>query len=323
MSSIKSDLPELTNRITWWVIATMACTLAASYLAAGLSLDVSGAWPILLVIPACLSISLYYRYYRVDLYISVGAETSVQLMLIVLLGTLLSFVAATANLPYRDAALFQIDRWIGFDWKAYLDFFNTHYVIWRIIHVAYLSIHFQPLLVIAALVATRHFVRLQQFILATALALCITVAIFIFTPAVANYAYLGLQRSDFADLYPGCAFEHVRHLEALRNATTHIVRLSDLDGLIIFPSFHAVTAFLFAWALWPIRQLRWPAFTLNVLMIAGTPIDGAHYAVDIVGGCAIAILTILGVAYVPLLDRAWPRKISPAILDNRQLSSQA
>jgi hypothetical protein len=309
--------PKTMNRLIWLVIAAMLGTLYVSYRWAGLSLDVTHRWPVLLLIPACLCLSFYYRYYRIDPYISAGTEFSAQLLIILLTGTLLSFAAATADFPYRDDILFHLDQELGFDWRAYLDFFNTHYIVGRTIHFIYFTIHVQPVLIGIALLWTRRFVRLQQFVLTVAIALCLTIAIFILTPAVANYAHLGLQRADFGNLAPSCAFEHIRHLESLRRGTTHVVKLDDLEGLIIFPSFHAVAAVLFCWAIWPVRRLRWFFGPINLLMLVATPVDGAHYAVDLLGGAAVAGFAIALTTYMTRVVCA--RSIAqPVILNEAQ-----
>ena len=41
-------------------------------------------------------------------------------------------------------------------------------------------------------------------------------------------------------------------------------------------------------ALWPIARLRWPVLILNNAMLVATPIDGAHYLVDVLAGVVIA-----------------------------------
>src|SRR4051812_44149369 len=45
-----------------------------------------------------------------------------QLQVLLLLGTPLSYVAASANLPLQDATLAAFDRSLGLDWCAYYDF---------------------------------------------------------------------------------------------------------------------------------------------------------------------------------------------------------
>ena len=40
------------------------------------------------------------------------------------------------------------------------------------------------------------------------------------------------------------------------------------------------------------RWLRWWAVALNALLIASTPIDGAHYAIDLIAGAILAVVAI-------------------------------
>ncbi|MEH6951944.1 phosphatase PAP2 family protein [Nitrobacter sp. NHB1] len=274
------------------IILAMIGALAVSYWAAGLSLDLQSGWKILIVIPVCLSVAWYYRYRRVDPWIATGAESAAQFTLILLLGTLLSYAAAAPAFPYRDAELYAADRILHFDWRSYLAFFNAHPALGYIGNIVYFSMKLQIPIVLIVLLATSRIAKLQQFIIATAASLIITLAIFTFVPAVAYYAYLGIQPSDFANLHPSTPYAHIRHLEGIRNGLVHVVRFNDLEGLITFPSFHTVSALLYIWAQWPIRCLRWPAVALNLLMVASTPIDGAHYAIDIIGGIGVAIIAI-------------------------------
>lgn len=294
---MSSDTPDLTafapaNRIIWLLIAAMAVGLAVSYWAAGLSLDLWSGWQILILLPLCFLVAWYYRYRRIDPWISAGAGAAAQLTLILLLGTLLSYAAAAPAFPYRDAELYAADRALGFDWRSYLAFFNAHPIAGSIGNIAYFSMKLQIPLILIVLVATSRIVKLQQFVIATAASLAITLAVFVFVPAVAYYAYLGIHPSDFSNLTPSTPYAHIRHLEEIRSGLVRVVRFNDLEGLITFPSFHTVSALLYAWALWPIRRLRWPAVVVNVLMIASTPIDGAHYAIDIIGGIVVAIVAI-------------------------------
>ena len=61
-----------------------------------------------------------------------------------------------------------------------------------------------------------------------------------------------------------------------------------MEGLIAFPSYHTANAILFVWALWPLRLLRPVMLALNALLIASTPLAGAHYLVDLIGGALVA-----------------------------------
>ena len=78
----------------------------------------------------------------------------------------------------------------------------------------------------------------------------------------------------------------------LRPGTLHSVKLDNLEGLITFPSFHTTGALMFIWAFRSVPFLRGPAVALNISLILATPIDGAHYFIDLVGGATVAFAAI-------------------------------
>ncbi len=63
-------------------------------------------------------------------------------------------------------------------------------------------------------------------------------------------------------------------------------------GILTFPSVHAAVAMLCAWAMWPIRPLRYPFLLLNILMTVSAVSHAGHYLADIIAGIGIAAATI-------------------------------
>jgi membrane-associated phospholipid phosphatase len=61
--------------------------------------------------------------------------------------------------------------------------------------------------------------------------------------------------------------------------------------VITFPSLHAALAMIITAAVWPVRFLRWPIVVLNAAMLVATPVDGAHYLIDVLAGIAVAALS--------------------------------
>jgi membrane-associated phospholipid phosphatase len=112
-------------------------------------------------------------------------------------------------------------------------------------------------------------------------------------PAMAMYVHLGLQPADFPNLSPAAAYVHVEHIHGLRDGTLRALNLSAAEGIITFPSYHAALAIIFLVGFWSVPLLRWPGVALNLALLAGTPIDGGHYFVDLGAGIAIALVSIL------------------------------
>jgi membrane-associated phospholipid phosphatase len=98
----------------------------------------------------------------------------------------------------------------------------------------------------------------------------------------------------------------VRDLGPVRDGRLRVLDLFGLAGIVTFPSFHATSAALYAWALWPVRWFRPIAILANAAMLASTPIDGGHYFVDLVAGIAVAVAAVVAARAVSrrLLRRA-------------------
>jgi membrane-associated phospholipid phosphatase len=210
-----------------------------------------------------------------------------------MLGMLLAYPLAASAFPLRDADLNAVDLWLGLDWRAFLQIFNAHPLVGLVGKVAYWSMGVQALFVIVALVASSNFLRLHQYIIAVAIGLVTTVVIFTFMPATGTYSYLHIAPEDYANVSPTVTFGPFRHLQAIRSGNSFLVTADDLEGLVAFPSFHTVCSLLYTWALFPLRNLRWPVASLNALVIAAAPIEGAHYFIDLIGGGVVAFAAII------------------------------
>ncbi|HMF05680.1 MAG TPA: phosphatase PAP2 family protein [Methylocella sp.] len=62
-------------------------------------------------------------------------------------------------------------------------------------------------------------------------------------------------------------------------------------GLIGFPSFHTVMAFLTVQAAWKIPFAGLAALAGNILVLLAIPADGGHHFVDIAGGFFVALVS--------------------------------
>jgi membrane-associated phospholipid phosphatase len=256
--------------------------------ASGLSVDLKSNPILLLSAGGYAAATLFYRNIRVDERLSQVLVTVAQLLLILLFGLLCSYAAAVTAMPYRDAQLLAIDQWLGFDRASYLRLFTDSAWKIRVSNAVYLSMLPQLALVPLCLFVTNRMEHLQRFVAAYGIALMATVAIFILVPAVGAFVYFDLTPAQYAAL-PLDVYTPARTLDALRSGGLRMIRLDNLEGLIAFPSFHTAAAMLYAWALWPIRSIRWPIAALNLAIISTTPVCGAHYAIDVIAGAAVAL----------------------------------
>ena len=215
-----------------------------------------------------------------------------QIVLITVLMPPLTYVAAATDLPLRDAELLALDRALGLDWAAYVAFVNDHPVLSGWLDYGYGMIRWPLFAIPVVLTAARHYGRLQNFTLAFALALIATTIVSALVPAVGVYQQIGLDPGVLTHIDPQAYLDQVRDLEPVRTGALRQIDLFALAGIVTFPSFHAASAVLYAWALWPVRWIRPIALAANTAMMASTPINGGHYFSDLLAGIAVAAAAI-------------------------------
>jgi PAP2 superfamily len=236
--------------------------------------------------------------HRRDPQVVFALGTTAQIVLITVVMTPMTYAAAALNLPLQDALLDHLDRAMGLDWRAYLAFVNDHGVVRTALNIGYGMIRWPIFIIPVALVLVRDYRRLQEFTLAFALALIVTTIVSALVPAIGTFYHLHLTAADYANINPAAYLEQLRDLPPVRDGSLRRLDLLALTGLVTFPSFHAASAVLYVWALWPVRWLRGVALVSNATMLAATPIHGGHYFVDVIAGVAVAAAGIVAARWV-------------------------
>ena len=293
--------------LNWIPILAMGGVLLLGVIRCGFSFE-----PIAAAIPTAIAVALALIAYlhafakgdQADpkLIFSLGAIS--QLFFVVIIMGPLTYVTGVANWPLQDHALLAIDRAMGMDPETIARYVNDHDWLAALLLRSYGLIKIMLLAVPVALTLTLRLVRLQLFVFAFSIALIITVAISTFVPAVGTYYGLDIAPSQFASLDSSLYTAQLRDILALREGSLRHLEMFKLTGIVSFPSFHAASAVLYMWALWPVRFVGGLAAALNLLMIAATPVIGAHYMIDVFGGVALAAISILLGKY--FLETAMP-----------------
>jgi membrane-associated phospholipid phosphatase len=278
----------------WMMLGLMAGALATGLALAGFTIAPASALKPAAVIGAYLG----YTYYscrwqkKRDPRVAFILGSTGQLLLIPVLMTPLTYVAAAANLPLQDVALNALDRALGLDWTAYFNFVYGHYALLYGATLAYSMIGWPVFGVPIALGWTGRFQRLQEFTLAFGIALIATTIISALLPAMGTYDLLHVT-PDPKIFTPGSYLEQVRDLPMVRDGSLRHLSYGRLAGIVTFPSFHAAAAALYLWALWPVRWIGRAALAVNIAMLLATPIGGGHYFVDVFAGIGIAAASVL------------------------------
>ncbi|WP_280704192.1 phosphatase PAP2 family protein [Bradyrhizobium sp. BR13661] len=288
-------------------IAAMGSLLALGLSVTGLRLEPVG-YGITLAIAASF-VAIAYRHYiargdRADPKLIFSLGTIGQIIITCAIVGPLSYVANWMGFPLQDQALLAIDRALGLDPEPIARFVNDHPWLADVLSRSYGLIKWPLLGIPIVLALTGRYVRLQLFMLAMSLALAITIAISALVPAIGTYYGLQLPAAQLPDINTAAYAGQLRDILALRDDSLHQLQLFTLSGIVSFPSFHAASAVLYIWALWPVRRIGGIVATLNLLMIAATPVIGAHYIIDVAGGVALAAGSIWAAkAYLEWMGR--------------------
>jgi hypothetical protein len=315
MTQLRTSAAWRIFSFNWILIGLMAAALALGLALTDFSIKPSSTLLGIGAIGLYTGVAYYNAYapHKGEPLVVFALGSTAQIVLITLLMTPLTYLAAIADLPMRDASLAYLDRALGLDWNAYFSFIYERPKLIAVLVLGY-NIIGLPIFGIPVLLAvTRHHRRLQEFTLAFGLALIATTIISAFVPAFGTYDQLGI-KPDPAILTPGGYLDAWRELPLVRDGSLRELDIRKLVGIITFPSFHAAAAVLYLWALWSVRWLRPVALVASGIMLVATPIGGGHYFVDVFAGIAVAVVAIVAAlrigqaltepAALPFLPRA-------------------
>lgn len=194
--------------------------------------------------------------------------------------------------PLIDQSLAAADQFLGFDWIAYVKWFDRHPITDAVVRMAYDSVFIQPFFVVPWLALTLQVDRLYAYLAAMVVALFLTCAIALVLPALGAYEYFGMRIGELAYIAPITADKMTAPILWLRAAAPGIPMPPIEVGLISFPSYHACAAVIYTWAAWRVPALRWNLLVLNGLMLTATPVHGSHYLIDVIAGVGVAAACI-------------------------------
>lgn len=235
-------------------------------------------------------IAIVYGRWRGAPRIAAAAAVSADFIAAGLVLAAASYLAAAGGRPMAAQAFIAADRALGFDWPAYEAFVAAHPALRATLSFAYQTMGVQLALLVGALILLGRHAQLR--LLTDVFILSALVVIFFswLFPAVdadvmfGKYAATrtasglwstgGQRADDFLNLHYGLM-------------TT--IPVMNVTGLVTFPSFHTVCAILFVMTAAQFPAFRIPALTINILMIAATPVEGGHYLVDLLAGAAVCM----------------------------------
>lgn len=260
-------------------------TLGGAHLR-GVSINYNGIEFILLIIGALLITSRIAHHKNRNPRLAATVALLSECLLTPIVTGPFAYIASCYSGSDQTALIAHFDHWLTFDWVAYNDSLKAPYIVDIIFLFAYGSFDIQylalPVLLLVYGYAGQARLLLNCFICGIIIVICIAMIVPTVDPllwyeaiSIDEHGYTGLARID--------------HLLKLRDGSMTEIIVKQLDGIICFPSFHAVAGCLFAAFAVALGSLRFVFLGLNALMLAVTPVLGGHYLVDVLAGIAIGV----------------------------------
>ena len=207
-----------------------------------------------------------------------------QWMAFAVVGLVLTYFAASANLPLADPAFARLDAALGLRWDDLSDWTQQHGVLRSALWIAYVSGGTQIPVLFLIYCMRAPGVGSGELMWNFMVSLLIVTAISVVLPARAMPGMIGR--------------DHIDVFLAVRNGGIPVLDRSMIAGLITFPSWHAAMAVIFMYSARTMKWLLAILAPLNVLIILATVPCGGHYFVDTVAGLAVAVVSILAVGKI-------------------------
>lgn len=192
----------------------------------------------------------------------------------------LTYAGTPLNAPLADRWLMRLDHSMGVHLPAIVEWMSEHPSLRRVFGFAYASVLPSTLLALIVLGFDRNVQRLREFVFHFMLAGLLTTLVFFVLPAAGPFASYGYEMRPDQQRF-------LEHFQQLRDGRFPVVSMSNLEGLITFPSFHTSWAVLLIIAFRHYRWLFVPMAVVNVGVVLSTMTTGWHYASDVVGGLLI------------------------------------
>lgn len=279
--------------LSWMLVATAVSLVAltALMIQTHLSIALNGAALVFAVMGAILLAARHiFRAAgpRPRTAVSASAEDALLFILISLMGAVASYGVAALTVGWMDDAMVRIDQAIGFDWNALYTLTSDRPAIAIGGRIAYASIFASPAILLLSFAIHGQRDEARRFLAAFWLAAAVSLILFRWLPTLGPLDYMWHGSIDYM---PTSGLYQAELIPMLREGRAGPIDLGALRGLVGPPSFHAASAVLYSLAAWRTHNLRWPLTILNGLMLLSIPVEGTHYAVDVISGAAVALVS--------------------------------
>lgn len=282
-------MTEFTFKV--WLTAALIALDAVWIAAGGFSFDLGSLVACLGFTALLASVGVVYTRLRPDEKLAImGAETAF-LTIFSAGACVFSYLMTSTDRPLIDTTLAHWDTDLGFNWYHYVAFANAHPFIGALSSAVYQTTLLQVALSVVVLPLLGHLDRVREMVLLVMASSLLCVIISAIVPSEGALAYFHPPASFYMQNHPVVDLAYKQAFFDIRDGAMTHFGLTDLKGLVAFPSYHVALSAILMIAFRGIKGWFWPVVAFNTLVILSTPIDGGHHLTDGIGGFVLALLT--------------------------------
>ena len=270
-------------RILLIVLAGAAAVAGAILAATGTSLE----WAVFARFAALAVgmgvLSLWCRKRQLDPRMSAAAAIVALAIVSLMLCAIISNVGLKLGAPLLDARLAAADAALGLHVGQAVRSAAQSPDLIQALAFVYNASGIAVVALLFAVLARREVERAWELTTTIVIAMQATALLSVFFPARGAILFMGLDALHGQGLPVGAGSYSAREFAYFYAGGDPLVRLSEMNGIVVFPSFHTIMALVIVQG-FAATPLRWLAVSYGALTIVSTIPMGGHYVVDLAGG---------------------------------------
>jgi membrane-associated phospholipid phosphatase len=278
-------------RFKVWLTAALIALDAGWIALGGFSFDMASLAACLGFTALLASVGFVYTRLRPDEKLGIMGTETAFLTIFSAAACVFSYLMTSTDRPLIDTTLAHWDADLGFNWYHYVAFANAHPIIGALSSAVYQTTLLQIALSVVVLPLLGHLDRVREMVLLVMASSLLCVIISAIVPSEGALAYFHPPASFYMQNHPVVDMAYKQAFFDIRDGALTHFGLTDLKGLVAFPSYHVALSAILMIAFRGIKGWFWPVAVFNTLVILSTPIDGGHHLTDGIGGFVLALAT--------------------------------
>lgn len=240
-----------------------------------------------------IGLGLFYRLSGRNLRIAQALFGSSLFIFFTIVMSTYNYLMLPLKYPLIDQALVKIDASLGYSWPAIMNWAMENPRFSSVLKVVYISTIPQIIVLMIWHGLSGRAKDLEKLLITIAVSAIIAICFWTLFPSLGPATLYELSPEIWNSVSPVVNQEYAVELREIGTNGPKIIAPDEVRGLIAFPSFHAVLAFI---ALWSSRKIKYlfPLFLIvNLLMMPATLIHGGHHLIDLPAGFVTFLLGVL------------------------------